>query len=285
MAKREKLPDIMGEAIGRLKITEAVRPAKLVSLGVGLSEEPERLIRDLKGLRLNGMARVYQDQAQSREIPPRGFEELLDQMLQEEAKDREERRRQTRVRQANLSRQVGLADVDLHLDRGLDRSYFLWLARGEWLKTGDNLIISGPVGVGKTFLGSALARHFCLAGGTAYYTRIFDLWSDLTTAKEKHAYDRLRRRLGRVDLLILDDWALTEYEEWQKQELMSVLDDRYGHRSTLVISPLAPGEWPENGSSSAMDRSILDRLLNQAHYLNLKGRSVRSLFNRKSARA
>ena len=272
----------MGEALGRLRITEAPRRSKVISLNSAQEREPGQVISGLKKLRLGGMARVLQEQVPDGRDTVQGFEDLLGLMLQEEIRERERRQVLTRIRQAGLRYRPGLGEVDFNLPRGLDRAYFLWLAKGDWLASGDNLIISGPVGVGKTYLSCALSLCFCLKGRTALYRRAIDLWSEFVSAKESRGYDRLRRKLVKVDLLILDDWGLAGLEDWQKQELMAVMDDRYNRRSTLVASPLPPEEWPEKESGSAVDRSIMDRLLHQAHLLNLKGESVRKLYARRS---
>ena len=281
-SRREKLPDIMGEALGRLKITEAPRPYKAFNLDRTGDREPDQLANGLKKLRLWGMARVLQEQTAQEDGMTRDFGDLLGLMLQEELTERGKRQILTRLRQAGLRYQPGLDEVDFTLPRGLDRAYFLWLAKGEWLETGDNLIISGPVGVGKTFLSCALAGRFCLKGRTALYRRAIDLWAEFASARENRTYDRLRRKLAKVDLLVLDDWGLTGLDDRQKQDLMAVMDDRYNHSSTLVVSPLPPRDWPEKESGSAMDLSIMDRLLHQAHFLDLKGESVRKLYARRT---
>ncbi len=280
MAKRDKLPDIMGDALGRLRITEAPRWPEAVAPGNAGRGEPDQLVRGLKKLRLKGMARALEHQASQTDEGLGPHEELLEMMLREETREREQRRIVTRLRQARLRYKPVLREVDFNLPRGLDRAYFLWLAKGEWLDSGDNLIITGPVGVGKNFLACALARRFCLQGRTALYRRAIDLWAEFSSAGESRGRDRLRRKLVKVDLLIIDDWGLTGLEDWHKQELTAVLDDRCNNLSTLVVSSLLPEEWPEKHSGSALDLSIMDRLLHQAHFLKLKGDSIRELYAR-----
>ena len=268
----------MGDALGRLRITEAPRWPQPIDPDQPQDRDRERLVRALRGLRLKGMAKALERQGSGDGAGVGSFEDLLALMVQEESRERAQRRIMLRLRQARLRYRPVFREVDFNLDRGLDRAYFLWLAKGEWLKSGDNLIISGPVGVGKTFLACALARRFCLQGHSALYLRTPELWPELTPAREKRGREKFRRKLLQVDLLILDDWGLGNLEEHQKQELAGLLDERCGRRSTLVVSPLGVEDWPGKNAPSALDQALLDRLLNQAHFLELRGQSVRRLY-------
>lgn len=229
----------------------------------------------LEALRLFGMLRALNDQLQMPDCASLSFEERLGLLVDREATDRENQRMATRLKRARLRQSAAPEDVDFRHPRGLDRAQFLALCSCEWVRSRDNLLITGPTGVGKTFLACALAQKACREGYTAHYARTSRLLGELTLARQRGTYPRELAALARVDLLVLDDWGLAPLTDEQRRDLWEVLDDRYDRRSTLVTSQLPVEHWYEALGDPTLADAILDRLVHNAHKLTLQGESLR----------
>lgn len=229
----------------------------------------------LDALRLYGMLRALNDQRQTPECASLSFEERLGLLVDREIADRESRKLTTRLKRAHLRQSAAPEDVDFRHPRGLDRSQFLALCSCEWLKSRDNLLITGPTGVGKTFLACALAQKACREGYSVEYVRIGGLLRELTLAHVDGTYVKRLTALARTDLLVLDDWGLSPLTDGQRRDLWEILDDRYDRRSTLVTSQFPVGSWHETLGDPTLADAILDRLVHNAHKLSLQGESLR----------
>lgn len=229
----------------------------------------------LEALRLFGMLRALNDQLQTPECASLSFEERLGLLVDREIADRDSQKLTTRLRRAHLRQAAAPEDVDFRHPRGLDRSQFLALCACDWIKSRDNLLITGPTGVGKTFLACALAQKACREGYTAHYARTSRLLGELTLARADGTYPRQLAVLARVDLLVLDDWGLAPLTAEQRRDLWEVLDDRYDRRSTLVTSQLPQENWYEALGDPSLADAILDRLVHNAHKIALQGESLR----------
>lgn len=229
----------------------------------------------LQALRLFGMLRALNDQLQMPECASLSFEERLGLLVDREATDRENQRLAARLKRARLRQSAAPEDVDFRHARGLDRAQFLALCSCMWLQSRDNLLITGPTGVGKTYLACALAQKACREGYTVQYARTGRLLGELTLAHLDGTYLKRLAALARVDLLVLDDWGLAPITEAQRHDLWEVLDDRYDRRSTLVTSQLPVDHWYEALGHPTQADAILDRLVHNAHKLPLQGESLR----------
>jgi DNA replication protein DnaC len=180
------------------------------------------------------------------------------------------------MRAAKL-RQVGAAieDVDYRAPRQLDRELFRQLALGDWIEKRQNLIITGPCGVGKTWLACALGQKACRDGRGVLYHRLPRLFAELELAHGDGSFPRLFRSLVRVDLLILDDWGPDRLTAPQRRDLMEIVEDRYGNGSILITSQLPVDAWHEVIAEPTFADAILDRLVHNAHRLPLDGPSLR----------
>ncbi len=232
-------------------------------------------LEKLEGLRLTGMAAALKEQLEMDGLEHMGFEERLGLLIDREAAVRETRRLKTRLRKAKLRQNACIEDIDFTQSRGLDRSLVMRLADCQWIQKHHNLIITGPTGAGKSYLACAFGQKACREGFTTAYHRISRLFEDLALAKGDGRYVKQLKALSRTDLLILDDYGLTKLNSEQSHDLLEILEDRYAIRSTLVASQLPIKHWHEQIGDPTLADAILDRLVHNAHKINLEGGSMR----------
>lgn len=231
----------------------------------------ERLI----ALGLGGMAKAFDDQRRQPDIAALSFEERLALLLDRETTDRENKRLVARLRFAALRQVAVVEDVDLRSARGLDRALFQKLAAGDWIDRKQNLLILGPTGVGKSWLACALGHKACRDDRSVAYHRVPRMLEALALARGDGRYARMLKAIGRVQVLILDDWGLTPLNAEQRRDLLEIMDDRHGKGSTIVTSQVPVDHWHEVIGDPTIADAILDRLVHNAHRLVLKGESLR----------
>ncbi len=230
----------------------------------------------LRSLQLRGMAAGLEDQLKTKDIGSLSFEERLGLLLDREATSRADRRLKARLTQAKLRVNASVEDIDHAARRNLDKGVLLELAGCSWIARHQNLVITGPTGVGKTYLACALAHKACLGGHKAFYQRLPRLLHDLEIAKGDGRYRTLLAGLQRIDLLILDDWGVTPLTDANRRDLLELLDDRYVTRSTLITSQLPVSGWHDYLADPTLADAILDRFIHNAHHLDLRGDSMRN---------
>jgi len=230
----------------------------------------------LKTLRLDGMAEAFAEMQKQDGSANLTHAEWLGLLIDREATSRETKRFESRMRTARL-RHVGAApeDVDYKTRRGLDKALFQNLLTGKWIRDKRNLIITGPCGVGKTWLACALAQAACRDGVTVLYKRTTRLFDELELAHGDGRFPRLFRSLTKTQLLILDDWGPDRLNASQRRDLMEIVEDRYGNGSTLITSQLPISTWHEVIGEPTFADAILDRLVHNAYRLELEGQSFR----------
>lgn len=232
-------------------------------------------LEKLRALRFTGMADALDEQLQMDSLDDMGFEERLGVLLDREIAVRETRRMKTRLRKAKLRQDSCIEDIDFRHPRGLDKSLIMRLAGCDWIKDHNNLIITGPTGGGKTYLACAFANKACREGFNTLYLRVTKLFEDLSLAKGDGRYLKLLTSFAKADLLILDDYGLEQLNREQRHDLLEILEDRHGLKSTLVTSQLPVDHWHEQIGDPTLADAILDRLVHSAHKVKLKGESMR----------
>ena len=233
------------------------------------------LIDRLSALKLHGMAKALSD-IETGDHSELGFSDRLSLMIDHEESTRNIRALTRRLQTAKLRHPAAaVEDVDFRRKRGLSRTSFLALARCDWIRSAYNLLITGPTGIGKTWLACALGQRACREGFLVRYLRLPRLFEMLMAAHGDGSYSRLLDRLGKTHLLILDEFGLYTMTKDQRRDLAEVIEERTQLRSTVVISQLKVEDWHQAFGEPTLADAILDRLVHNAYRLALDGKSMR----------
>lgn len=233
-------------------------------------------LTQLHQLKLSGMAKALQQQLeQPGQYEELSFSERLQLLTDQEICEREHRKQQRLLKQAQLKLAATAQDVDYQQSRGLQKSVVTGLLQCDWLRRHQNLLLTGPCGTGKTYIACALANTACLKGFSVKYYRLSRLLMELAQTKADGTYHRKLKSLAKLDLLILDDWGLEALKAAQRNDLMEIMDDRHGSSSTVLISQLPTDQWYQSIGDNTLADAILDRLMHNAHRIKLTGESMR----------
>jgi DNA replication protein DnaC len=232
-------------------------------------------LEKLNAMRFTGMAKALEQQMNMDGLDDMGFEDRLGLLIDHEIAVRETRRLKTRLSKAKLRQDGAIEDIDFRHPRNLDKSLVLRLAECQWIKDHNNLIITGPTGVGKSYLACAFAQKACREGFSALYLRMTKLMEDLSLSKGDGRYLKLLTSFAKTDLLVLDDYGLVSLNQEQRHDFLEILEDRHNLKSTLVTSQLPIEHWHEQIGDPTLADAILDRLVHSSHILKLDGDSMR----------
>ena len=235
----------------------------------------QHTLERLHSLRLTGMAEALSQQQTQPQIQQLSFEERLTLLVDHELLYRDNRRQTRLLKAAKLRLSACVEEIDYQHPRGIDRAYLSSLTQGHWIERRQNLCITGPTGCGKTWLACAFGNQACRQGRSVRYLRVPRLFEQLRIAHGDGSYTRVMNQLAKTDLLILDDWGIPKLNVPQRNDLMEVIEDRYGLSSTLVASQLPVENWHDVIGEATLADAILDRLLHNAHRLPLTGESMR----------
>src|SRR5690606_34509580 len=186
-------------------------------------------------MRLDGMAHAWLEQQQDARLAAVGFDERFGLRVDSEALHRENKRLKRLLREAKLKLpHACIEDVDYGRGRQLDKALVAQLATCTWIKQAQTVVITGATGVGKTYVACALAQHACRKGFSAVYRRTSRLFDELALARADGSYPRLLARLARTDVLVIDDWGMAPVRDPERRDMLEIMDDRYGTRSTIL---------------------------------------------------
>lgn len=236
----------------------------------------EHTLTQLRGLRLDGMVRAIEEQATSTAATALGFDDRLALLVQCEVAWRDSKRLARLLKAARLKVSTAcVEDIDWRASRTLDRSLVAALVGGDWIRNGQNLLITGSTGCGKTWLACALAHQGARSGFSVQYVRAARLFDELQVAHGDGSFARKLTQLAKLDLLVIDDFAISPMGAPERNDLLEVLDDRVGSRSTLITSQLPVKTWHAYLDDPTLADAILDRIVHSSHKIDLKGASLR----------
>ena len=229
----------------------------------------------LHQLRCAGMAKALAEQLGSPEVEALSFEERLGLIVDRELTERASRQLTNRLRRARLRHAACIEDIDFRQPRGLDRDLVLSLADGRWVRDHLNVLITGPAGVGKSWISCALAHSACRNGYSASYRRLPRLLTELSIARADGRYAKLLASIAKTSVLVIDDWGVSKLSAENRRDLLEIIEDRHGLSSTIVTSQLPVKSWHAVIGDPTLADAILDRLVHNAYQLNLEGESMR----------
>ena len=233
-------------------------------------------IDQLKSMKLDGMAEAFVELSSQDAAQDMSHAEWLGLLLDHESANRTTKRYKTRHRAARLRHvEAAIEDIDYRAPRKLDKALMQQLATCRWIADKRNLLITGPCGIGKTWMGCALGQKACREDYTVTYARVPRLFADLELAHADGRFPKLFRSLAKSDLLILDDWGPDRLSASARRDLMEIVEDRYGAGSTLITSQLPVDTWHDVIGEPTIADAILDRLVHNSYRLQLDGPSLR----------
>ena len=238
------------------------------------------LMEKLLAMRWQGIIEGLKTQEQDRAIHELSFLERLSLLVDQQWNWRENQALERRLKAAKLKGPACVEDIDYRATRGLDKSVVRALAKDSvWVRNHENIFVIGPCGVGKSFLASALAQKACRDGYSALYLRASALLRELALARADGSLRHFLARLARLDVLVIDDWAMAPLNESERREVWEICEDRYQTRSTLLTSQLPVSRWHEQIGDPTIADGILDRLVHNAHRIEMRGDSMRKQRN------
>ena len=235
----------------------------------------EPTIQKMQAMKLSGMVEALEEQRKTADVGAWSFEDRLALLVERQWLWKENRALATRLKYARLRQPACLEDIDYRHHRGLQRSVMEHLAGGDWIQYSQNCLITGPTGVGKSYLACALAQKACRDGYRALYFYAPKLFRELTAGQADGSLPTLLKKIAKARLLIIDDWGLEKATPAQYRDFLEILDDRQSVASTLITSQFPPTRWHELIGDATVADAILDRLIHGSHRIELKGESMR----------
>ena len=238
-------------------------------------------IEKLHVMKLHGMADAFRAQIETADASRLGFEERFAMLVDQQWLWKENRALARRLQSARLKERGVIEDIDYQHPRGLDRKLLRTLSTSEWVRQNQNILLIGPTGIGKSWLACALAQKACRDGFSVMHKRTAELFRELAVAHVDGSIGRVLLKWSRVDVLVLDDFAMAPLKDSERRDFLEICDDRYQRRSIILTSQLPVAHWHEQIGDPSVADSILDRLVHNAFRIELTGESMRKKRGRK----
>lgn len=235
----------------------------------------QETLEKIKKLRLWGMARVYETSLETDKLLKLTSDELIEMLIEAEWDDRQNRNIERRLRNARFRYQSCMESIDYNAERNLDRNQILRFAECNFIRKHENIIITGSTGIGKSYIATALGHQACTSGFKVYYANLGKLFSRLKMGKADGSYLKEISKIERQDLLIIDDFGLLPIDNQNRSALMEIVEDRHKKASMIITSQLPVNCWHEVIGEKTIADAILDRIVHDAHRVDLKGESLR----------
>jgi DNA replication protein DnaC len=228
-------------------------------------------------MKFYGMARTYQALLTGKDHTQMTHDSLIAQLVESEWLDREDRKTSRYIRAARFRYPASIEQVDYYTSRNLDKNQLLRLSEGKYIRGKENLIITGPTGVGKSYIASALGHQACQQGFNVRYFHLNKLFSWMNMSRADNSYLKEMNKLEKTNLLILDDFGLQPIQGDNRNLLLEVMEDRYDRQSTIIASQIPVEQWYDMFDDNTIADAILDRLIHRSHRIVLKGESMRKV--------
>lgn len=238
----------------------------------------QQTLEKLHIMKLIGMAEAFQEQSAQPDMDRLSFEERFGLIVDRQWTWKEDCRMQRYLKNAKLKLNACVEDMDYKAARGIDQSVMMKLIACDWIRKHQNILITGPTGAGKTFIACALANKACREGYRSFYIRSPKFSYQMSLARGDGSYGSIINKLSRAHVLVIDDLGLAPMTDTERRDLLEVIEERHGHASTIVVSQLPMDHWHEQIGDPTIADAILDRLIHNAHKINLKGGSLRKKY-------
>lgn len=235
----------------------------------------EQTLQKMKQMKFFGMARAFRTSIENGSMGQMTSDEMVSMLVNAEWDDRNNRRIERQMRNARFRYKANIEQLHFDVDRNLDKNQLMRMAECTFIQRKENLLITGSTGIGKSFIASAIGNQACTLGFKVLYTSSTKLFTRLKMAKADGSYIREIAKIERQDLLILDDFGLQPLDASSRSVLMEIIEDRHGNRSTIITSQLPVAEWYEVIGEQTIADAILDRVVHDAHRMELAGESLR----------
>jgi len=243
----------------------------------------QQTLDKLHALRWFGLAEAWRKQMENPEIASLSFDERFSLLVDQHWTWQENQAMVRRLKRSKLPSEPCVEDIDFRYSRGLDRSLMRTLTSSQWVAHHHSILFTGPAGVGKSWLGQALAQKACRDGYTAWYRPVAKLFRDLMVARADGSLGRVLDIIAHIDVLVVDDFAMAAMNEQERRDFLEICDDRYNRRSTILTSQLPVEKWHAQIGDPTVADSILDRLVHNAYRIELSGESIRKKKGRGSS--